>query len=68
MWTTPAGLEEFFPEAGQLVEPTNEEEKLSLLGNVNPADVEKAIACAVTKYGIKFLLPGSQPGGEEKLT
>jgi quercetin dioxygenase-like cupin family protein len=48
-WVTPAGGEQFFVEAGQPVNlPLNEEER-SLLGVVNPADFEKAVAIA-SKY------------------
>lgn len=59
-WVTPAGMEQISPQVGYLVESTNEEEKLSLLGKVNPEDIEKAIALAVTKYGFKFPPPDTQ--------
>jgi uncharacterized cupin superfamily protein len=56
-WVTPAGGEQFFAEAGQLIQPENEEEKLSLLGKVSPEELEKAIALAATKYKLRFVVP-----------
>ena len=54
MWVTPAGGEQFFAEVGQSVNlPLNEEER-NLLGVINPADLEKAIALASTKYDLQF--------------
>ncbi|WP_375468258.1 cupin domain-containing protein [uncultured Nostoc sp.] len=54
MWVTPAGGEQFFAEVGQPVNlPLNEEER-NLLGVINPADLEKAIALASTKYDLQF--------------
>ncbi|WP_315789130.1 cupin domain-containing protein [Fischerella sp. JS2] len=56
MVITPSGAEQFFSEIGQqIVEPMSEEEKRNLLCPPNPADVEKAIEVAVTKYGLQFL-------------
>lgn len=56
-WVTPAGGEQFFIEAGELVQPKNEEEKLSLLGKMNPDNLEKAVAIAATKYEVRFVIP-----------
>ncbi|BCL36287.1 cupin domain-containing protein [Nostoc sp. MS1] len=53
-WITPSGGERFFIEAGQLVHPSSDKEKLSLLGKIGPDELEKAIALAVTKYEVRF--------------
>ncbi|RCJ41974.1 cupin [Nostoc minutum NIES-26] len=54
---TPSGPELFFAEAGQPVNlPLSEEEKRKLLTPPNPAELEKAIEIATTKYGIKLVL------------
>ncbi len=58
-WATLAGGEQFLAEIGQRVQPINEEEKQSLLGKVNPEEIEKAMTVAVTDYGIKFVVPDS---------
>ncbi len=56
MIITPSGAEQFFSEVGQqIVEPMSDEEKRNLLSPPNPADVEKAIEVAITKYGLEFL-------------
>ncbi|MBD2430792.1 MULTISPECIES: cupin domain-containing protein [Fischerella] len=56
MIITPSGAEQFFSEMGQrILEPMSEEEKRNLLCPPNPADIEKAIEVAVTKYGLQFL-------------
>ncbi len=53
---TPSGAEQFFSEIGQqIVEPMSDEEKRNLLSPPNPADIEKAIELAITKYGLEFL-------------
>ncbi|MBH8564249.1 cupin domain-containing protein [Nostoc sp. CENA67] len=57
VWATPSGPELFFAEVGQPVNlPLTEEEKSSLLTPPNPADLEKAIEIATTKYAVKFIL------------
>ncbi|BAT52016.1 cupin 2 domain-containing protein [Nostoc sp. NIES-3756] len=61
-WVTPAGGEQFFAEAGQLVQPKNEDEKLSLLGKVDADELEKAIALAATKYKLRFVVPTTNAG------
>lgn len=54
-WTTPAGPELFFAEVGQPLNlPMSEEEQRSLSSPPTPADIEKAVAIATTKYGVKF--------------
>lgn len=54
-WTTPPGPELFFAEVGQPVNlPMSEEEQRSLSSPPNPAALEKAVAIATTKYGVKF--------------
>jgi quercetin dioxygenase-like cupin family protein len=56
MIITPSGAEQFFSDMGQqITEPMSEEEKRNLLCPPNPADIEKAIEVAVTKYGIQFV-------------
>ncbi|MBD2678583.1 MULTISPECIES: cupin domain-containing protein [Nostoc] len=60
MWVTPAGGEQFFAEVGHPVNLPLSEEERSLFGTVNPADIEKAIALAVTKYGLEFKLPAAE--------
>jgi quercetin dioxygenase-like cupin family protein len=53
---TPSGVEQFFSDVGQqILEPISEEEKRNLLCSPNPADIEKAIEVAITKYGVQFL-------------
>lgn len=53
---TPSGPELFFAEVGQPVNlPLSEEEKSRLLTPPNPADLEKAIEIATTKYGVEFI-------------
>jgi hypothetical protein len=53
-WLTPSGPELFFAEVGQPVNLPLSEEEHSLLTPPNPADIEKAIEIAITKYGVKF--------------
>lgn len=53
-WLTPSGPELFFAEVGQPVNLPLSEEERSLLTPPNPADIEKAIELATTKYGVKF--------------
>lgn len=55
VWATPAGPELFFAEVGQPVNlPMSEEEQRSLSGSPSPADIEKAVILASTKYGVTF--------------
>jgi quercetin dioxygenase-like cupin family protein len=55
MWVTPAGGEQFFAEVGQPVNlPMSEEEKHILSQPPSPADIEKAVEIASTKYGLTF--------------
>ncbi|BAZ12475.1 cupin 2 domain-containing protein [Calothrix sp. NIES-4071] len=57
MWVTPGGPEQFFAEAGQPVKlPISEEEKRRLSQPPSPADIEKAVELASTKYGLTFPL------------
>lgn len=52
---TPSGPEQFFAEVGQLVNlPMNPEQERNQNPLPSPADIEKAVEIASTKYGIKF--------------
>ena len=52
---TPSGPEQFFAEVGQLVNlPMNPEQERNQNRPPSPADIEKAVEIASTKYGIKF--------------
>ena len=54
---TPSGPEKFFAEVGQLVNlPMNPEQERNQNRPPSPADIEKAVEIASTKYGIKFPL------------
>lgn len=54
---TPSGPEQFFAEVGQLVNlPMNPEQERNQNRPPSPADIEKAVEIASTKYGIKFSL------------
>ncbi|MFH7029516.1 MAG: cupin domain-containing protein [Heteroscytonema crispum UTEX LB 1556] len=54
---TPPGPGQFFAEVGQPVNlPMNSQEERNQTRPPSPADIEKAIEIASTKYGIKFSL------------
>ena len=58
MWVTPPGGEQFFAEVGQLVNlPLSEEEKQRLLVPPTPADIEKFVEIALTKYKVELVSP-----------
>lgn len=60
MWVTPPGGEQFYAEVGQLVNlPMSEEEKRRLSVTPTPADMEKIVELAVTKYKVKLVSPAS---------
>ncbi|BAU65872.1 cupin 2 domain-containing protein [Stanieria sp. NIES-3757] len=58
MWVTPPGGEQFYAEIGQLVNLLmSEKEKRNLSVPPSPADIEKFVELALTKYKVKLVPP-----------